>query len=59
MTVYLLVKTYDITLNGYFVATETCILDVFDSRQKAIKAMYEDDDDDPNVDFHIVKREVL
>lgn len=60
MKVYLLIRENNIEVQGYYVGTETHILGIYGTRDKAVKAYYNEViDDDPYVDFHIVERYVM
>lgn len=60
MKVYLLIQENDIEVQGYYVGTETHILGVYGTRDKAVKAYYNEVIyGDPSADYHIVDRYVM
>ena len=58
MTVYLLIQDQTLYEQGYEVGVESDVCGVYSTRQKAVKAMYEKDDD-PYVDYRVIEREVM
>ena len=58
MKVYLLIQDQTLYVQGYEVGIESYVLGVYSTRQKAIQAMYKQDDD-PYVDYRITEREVM
>ena len=58
MTVYLLVQDQTLCVQGCEVGMESYVCGVYSTRQKAVKAMYEKDDD-PYVDYRVIEREVM
>lgn len=58
MTVYLLIQDQTLCVQGCEVGIESYVCGVYSMRQKAVKAMYEKDDD-PYVDYRMVEREVM
>lgn len=58
MKVYLLIQDQTLCVQGYEVGIESYVLGVYSTRQKAIQAMYKQDDD-PYVDYRIIEREVM
>ena len=60
MKVYLLIRENDIEVQGYYVGTETHILGIYGTREKAVNAYYNEVAyGDPSADYHIVDRYVM
>ena len=58
MIVYLLIQDQTLCVQGYEVGMESYVYGVYSTRQKAVKAMYEKDDD-PYVYYRVIEREVM
>ena len=60
MKVYLLLQEQTVCVQGYEVGVDSYVLGAYSTRQKAVKAMYErEEEEDPFVDYRVIEREVM